>query len=145
MSETVNFSLTVSSVIDNLDDFGLTGGDPEINRLTTDGELTVKCGFMKLTFSETSESGEIISTMFIKDSEVRLYKRGAIDVDMRFSLGECEKTIYRIGPYAFDMEIKTKSIKQNLDQYGGELTLVYAMNIGGQDKNVRMTITAKRK
>ena len=145
MAETINLTLTVLSVIDNLDDFGLSDGDPEINSFTTDGTLTVNDRFMKLAFTETSDSGDVTSTLYVTDTEVRLFKRGAIDADMRFAEGACEKTIYRVGPYAFDMEIKTRRVRKSLGTDGGELTLIYGMNIGGQDKNVRMKITAKRK
>ena len=145
MPNTIDLTLTVLSVIDNLDDFGLSDGDPEINSFTTDGTLTVNEKFMKLAFTETTDSGFVTSTLYIQDSDVRLFKRGAIDADMRFSEGACEKTIYRVGPYAFDMEIKTRGIRNSLSCDGGELTLIYGMNIGGQDKNVRMKITAKRK
>ena len=145
MQDTINLSLTVLSVIDNLDDFGLSDGDPEINSFTTDGTLPVNEKFMKLAFTETSDSGDVTSTLYITEGEVRLFKRGAIDADMHFVEGACEKTVYRVGPYAFDMEIKTRGIRNSLSCDGGELTLIYGMNIGGQEKNVRMKITAKRK
>ena len=145
MQEAINLSLTVLSVIDNLDDFGLSDGDPEINSFTTDGTLTENERFTKLTFCEMSDSGEIFSTLYVTADEVRLFKRGAIDTDMRFAKGACERTIYRVGPYAFDMEITTRGVRSSLTSDGGELTLIYSMNIGGQDKNVRMNITAKRK
>lgn len=145
MPEIINLNLTVLSVIDNLDDYGLSDGDPEINSFTTDGTLAINEKFMKLAFTEKTDSGDVTSTLYIQDGDVRLFKRGAIDADMRFSEGACEKTIYRVGPYAFDMEIKTRSIRKSLGSDGGELTLMYGMNIGGQEKNVRMKITAKGK
>ena len=144
MSEIIKLSITVNSVIDNLSECGLPEGDPEINIFTTDATLTVSERVMKLAFKEQSDSGEITSTIFVTDSDVRLYKRGAIEADMHFIEGESQKTIYRIGPYAFDMEIATKKIRSSLSASGGELALIYAMNVGGQDKNVRMKITAKR-
>lgn len=145
MSEIIKLSITVNSVIDNLDDSGLPEGDPEINIFTTDGTMTVNDRLTKLVFTETVESESITSTIYVTEDGVRLFKRGAIEADMRFSEGACEKTIYRVGPYAFDMEIKTKRIKCALDECGGELSLLYAMNVGGQEKNVKMKITAKRK
>ena len=145
MSQIIKLSITVNSVIDNLDDRGLPEGDPEINIFTTDATLTASERVMKLVFREESESGEITSTILLSDSDVRLYKRGAIEADMHFSEGESQRTIYRIGPYAFDMEICTKKIRNSLSPDGGELALIYSMNVGGQEKNVRMKITAKRK
>ena len=145
MSELIKLSVTVNSVIDNLDDAGLPDGDPEINIFTTDGTLSVNERMTKLVFTETVESESITSTISLTSDGVRLFKRGAIEADMRFAEGACEKTIYRIGPYAFDMEIKTKRIASTISENGGELSLLYSMNVGGQDKNVRMKITAKRK
>ena len=145
MSETINLTLTVHSVIDNLSDAGLVEGDPEISIVTTDGTLTVSDKGMKLAFTETNESDTTTSTIFISGDDVLLFKRGAINADMRFSEGVREKTLYRVGPYAFDMTITTKRIRRDLSENGGELRLLYSMNVGGQEKDVRMKITAKRK
>lgn len=145
MSETINLTLTVHSVIDNLSDAGLPEGEPEISIFTTDGTLTVSDKGMKLAFTETDESSVTTSTLYLTGEDVILFKRGAINADMRFSEGVCEKTLYRVGSYAFDMTVKTKRIKRELDENGGELRLLYSMNVGGQEKDVRMKITAKRK
>lgn len=145
MSDTIKLILTVNSVIDNLTDAGLPDGDPEINIFTTEGTLAVGARGMKLAFSETEEGNTTTSTLFIKDGGILLMKRGAIESDLTFTEGEETRTIYRIGPYAFDMDIKTKRIRCSLTENGGEVQLIYSMNIGGQEKNVRMKITAKRK
>ena len=145
MTKEIPLSVTVHSVIDNLTDSGLTDGDPEINIFTTDGTLTIGDKGMKLAFTERNESDETTSTMFISDGNVKLFKRGSIEADMHFGLGIFTKTLYRLGPYAFDMLIHTKKIRSTLGERGGELEIVYSMNIGGQEKNVRMKITAKGK
>lgn len=145
MAEFFDLSLTVNSVIDNLDDAGLPEGDPEINIFTTEGTLTVSDRGMRLGFTESYDSDVITSTLYILDGSVRLLKKGAIEADMRFSEGVREKTLYRVGPYSFDMLIETKRIRSTLGKDGGELSLLYSMNVGGQEKNVRMKITAKRK
>ena len=64
---------------------------------------------------------------------------------MRFSDGETFNTLYCVGPYSFDMTVRTKRIRNSLTVDGGELQLIYSMNVGGQEKNVRMRISAKRK
>ena len=43
------------------------------------------------------------------------------------------------------MTVRTKKIRSSLSEDGGEVQLIYSMNIGGQEKNVRMKISAKRK
>ena len=145
MSSDVKLILTVNSVIDNLSDAGLPDGDPEINIFTTDGTLSVFDGGYLLRFTEVQEGGEAHTSLYITADNVRLVKSGAITSEMRFSDGEIFNTLYCVGPYSFDMTVRTKKIRNSLTEDGGELQLVYSMNVGGQEKNVRMKISAKRK
>lgn len=140
----IKMDVTVNSVIDNLGDTGLPEGDPEISIFTTDGILTAGDG-MTLTFTEESDGQSATSRLKITDGGVHLTKSGAINSDMRFAEGESFDTLYKVGPYAFDMTVKTKRIRCDLTENGGTLQLIYSMNIGGQEKNVRMKISAKRK
>ena len=145
MSSDVKLILTVNSVIDNLSDAGLPDGDPEINIFTTDGTLSVFDGGYLLRFTEVQEGGEAHTSLYITADNVRLVKSGAITSEMRFSDGEIFNTLYCVGPYSFDMTVRTKKIRNSLTEEGGELQLIYSMNVGGQEKNVRMKISAKRK
>ena len=145
MSSDVKLILTVNSVIDNLSDAGLPDGDPEINIFTTDGTLSVFDGGYLLRFTEVQEGGEAHTSLYITADNVRLVKSGAITSEMRFSEGEIFNTLYCVGPYSFDMTVRTKKIRNSLTEDGGELQLIYSMNVGGQEKNVRMKISAKRK
>lgn len=145
MSSDVKLILTVNSVIDNLSDAGLPDGDPEINIFTTDGTLSVFDTGYLLRFTEVQEGGEAHTSLYITADNVRLVKSGAITSEMRFSDGEIFNTLYCVGPYSFDMTVRTKKIRNSLTEDGGELQLIYSMNVGGQEKNVRMKISAKRK
>ena len=145
MSSDVKLILTVNSVIDNLSEAGLPDGDPEINIFTTDGTLSVFDGGYLLRFTEVQEGGEAHTSLYITADNVRLVKSGAIPSEMRFSDGEIFNTLYCVGPYSFDMTVRTKKIRNSLTEDGGELQLIYSMNVGGQEKNVRMKISAKRK
>ena len=145
MTENIKLILTVNSVIDNLDDAGLAGGDPEINIFTTDGALTVGDRGMRLCFTEESEGQRTTSSLYLLADKLLLQKRGAIESDITFREGEESASIYRVGPYSFDMTVRTKKIRSSLSEDGGEVQLIYSMNIGGQEKNVRMKISAKRK
>ena len=145
MSSDVKLILTVNSVIDNLSDAGLPDGDPEINIFTTDGAISVFDGGYLLRFTEVQEGGEAHTSLYITEENVRLVKSGAITSEMRFSEGEIFNTLYCVGPYSFDMTVRTKKIRNSLTDGGGELQLIYSMNVGGQEKNVRMKISAKRK
>ena len=143
MTENIKLTLTVNSVIDNLDDAGLSDGDPEINIFTTGGTLTVSDRGMKLSFCEESEEQKTTSTLYMTAEKIILQKRGAIESDITFREGEESSSIYKVGPYAFDMTVKAKKIRNSLTQAGGDIQLIYSMNVGGQEKNVRMKISAK--
>lgn len=145
MTENIKLILTVNSVIDNLDDAGLPDGDPEINIFTTDGALTVGDRGMRLSFTEENEGQRTTSSLYLLADKLLLQKRGAIESDITFREGEESASIYRVGPYSFDMTVRTKKIRSSLSEDGGEVQLIYSMNIGGQEKNVRMKISAKRK
>ena len=145
MSQSIKLILTVNSVIDNLSDSGLPDGEPEINIFTTDGALTPFADGLMLSFTESGEGGTARSDIYLTGNAVRLVKSGDITSEMRFVEGERFDTLYCVGPYSFDMSVYTKKIRGALTEDGGELQIIYSMNIGGQDKNVRMKISAKRK
>ncbi len=144
MTQEIKLILTVNSVIDNLDDAGLPDGDPEINIFTTAGTLAVSERGKRLSFTEEAEGQKTTSTLYVSDGRIVLKKRGDVESDITFIEGDESKSIYRVGPYAFDMTVRTKKIRSTLTENGGELSLIYSMNVGGQDKNVRMKISAKR-
>ena len=145
MSSDIKLILTVNSVIDNLSDAGLPEGEPEINIFTTDGALSVYDSGYLLRFTEVQDGGEAHTNLYITKENVRLVKSGTITSEMRFSEGEIFNTLYCVGPYSFDMSVRTKKIRNSLTDEGGEIQLIYSMNVGGQKKNVRMKISAKRK
>lgn len=145
MQEKIKLSVTVNSVIDNLTDARLPDGEPEINIFTTAGAMVVADEGMILSFTESGEGTEATSTLVITDGGVHLVKTGDVESDMLFTEGACTKTLYNVGPYSFDMTINTKRIRNSLSAEGGELQLIYSMNVGGQEKNVRLKISAKRK
>jgi uncharacterized beta-barrel protein YwiB (DUF1934 family) len=141
----VKLSITVNSVIDNLSDSGLPEGEPEINIFTTDGTLKLIDGGYLITFTEEQDGGSATTNLYVYEGGVRLVKSGAITSEMHFSEGEEWSTLYCVGPYSFDMVVRTKRIRNNVTECGGELQLIYTMNVGGQEKSVRMKISAKRK
>ena len=140
-----DYSITVNSVIDNLTDAGLPDGEPEINIFTTDGSLEASDGTYRICFFETEEGQTSHSVLTVNEKKAHLKKSGAIESEMSFVPGESSKTVYRVGPYAFDMLTEARKIRSSLTPDGGEVQIIYSMNIGGQAKSVRMKITAKRK
>jgi len=132
-------SITVRSVIDNLED-GLAVGDPEITVITSSGSLAAADGIYILKYSEKGEDSVTDCVLTVRAEGVSLSRRGAVVCDILFEEGEVCRTLYSVPPYKFDMTVKTRRIRSSLTDKGGELQLIYSMNIGGQDKDVRMRI-----
>jgi uncharacterized beta-barrel protein YwiB (DUF1934 family) len=139
------FEYTVHSVIENLDDNGIIEGEPEVTLVTVDGFLKSDGEHMLITYAEMSEGGKILTDMRISEDGVKLTRRGAVMFDATFREGERVTTVYSIPPYSFDATLTTRKIRSELTKEGGVLRLHYGMNIGGQEKAVRMKITARPK
>ncbi len=138
----------IHSVIDNLTDAGLPDGEPEINIITAPGFLKYDraTGALTVSYSENVEGGDkVLSELTLLGDTATLSKRGAIRCDITFREGEEHKTLYTVSPYTFDMTVHTKRLRTTLTKEGGELSLIYSMNIGGGEKSVRMKIVATRK
>lgn len=132
--------IRLHSVIDNLED-GLPTGEPEINITTHRGFMICEDTSLSVSYTERGEGGEVKCTIRIYENGVSLSRRGAIISDLLFSEGEECRTSYAVGPYTFDMITLTKRVRGRIDLDGGEMTLLYVMSVGGQDKNCRMRIT----
>ncbi len=138
-------SFNINSVIDNLDDFGAPTGEPEISATTANGEVTLDSGTVTMFYKEKNEDTVTSTRIEVReDGSVMLRRMGGIVSDMLFIEGKETKTLYQIPPYKFDMTLSTKKIRSNLSSDGGELQLIYSMNVGGGQKNARMKITYKK-
>ncbi len=132
--------IEVSSIIENLDDAGLAHGDIERTSSECSGYYNYSDGRVEITYSESTDGGEV-TTAVIRDGEtVRVVRHGAIESDMLFVKGLTHASEYSIPPYKFDCSVVTRRIRDSLDECGGGLDLLYNMSIGGADKAVRMKI-----
>ena len=143
MNLTSNREITVHSVIDNLTDAGLPDGEPEINLFTTKALFEFKEDRYEIKYDEKSEEYTTHCSLTIDKNHVILSRKGAVECDIVFEEGNTYNCLYRVPPYAFDMIVTTAKIRNGLSDSGGELRLIYSMNIGGQDKKVRMKIKIK--
>ena len=135
-------NVTVSSVIDNLED-GMPVGDQERTLITAPGSLTNDDGIITIRYAEDGEEGQHTDcTLIYRDGAIALSRRGSVSVDLMFEVGETCTAVYSVPPYKFDMTVTAKKIRSSLTDRGGEIQLIYDMNIGGQDKRVRMYIAA---
>ena len=136
---------TVHSVIENLDDSGLAEGEPEISITTAQGFLKVAQERTVISYAESTEGGRVTTDITVDGEALTLSRRGAVVFDATFREGETCKTVYSVPPYSFDAEIRTKRVDAGITKTGGQLRLLYSMNIGGQEKSVRLKISARPK
>ena len=130
----------IESILDNLDSAGLTVGDPERTEERAEGYLMHDGGVYTLTYSVSGEGGDVYSEIVVRDSSVRVIRRGAVESDLLFKEGEEHTSLYSVPPYKFDVRLKTGRVRADLDCHGGRIDILYRMNIGGADKAVRMKI-----
>ena len=142
MAYVYDFTFRVHSVIDNLDDAGLPEGAPEISETVSDGFLKIDGDTLYITYKEDSEGGRIISDITVSQEGVHLLRRGAIEFDVTFIEGKSVNTVYSIPPYSFDATVRTSRIRSEMTKAGGSVRIHYSMNVGGQEKSVRLKITA---
>lgn len=126
------------SVISSVD--GDSRGESERSETTYEGELRLRGEGILLTYSETTEGGELKTEISVTDGEVRVRRRGAIRSDMRFREGESATSFYEIPPYSFDMEIYCKRAKISVEEHSGRVDLLYEMKVGGDVRAARMRI-----
>ena len=130
----------ISSHIENLASAGLAESDIEKTEISPDGFFKITDETYIISYTEESEGGRIFTDISVNGGTVDLKRRGAVVSDMHFADGVVHKSEYSVPPYTFDTVITTKKVRNNLTRAGGRLDLYYEMNIGGQDKKVRMKI-----
>ncbi len=135
--------LNVNSVIDNLTEAGLPDGEPEISIFEVKGIIKESEGTYEIKYAEESEGGRTSVTLLLSDKGARLERHGACECIIPFTEGETVKTVYSVPPYSFDMTVSPLRVRSELTGAGGTVSLIYLMNIGGQDKKVRLRLTAR--
>lgn len=132
--------LKIHSLIDNLDDAGLSDGDPEINDVSPVGTMKIFGDEISISYKESVEGAEISTDILKTENGVTVTRRGALSSTLHFAPNEVYKTIYSVPPYKFDMTVTTVRINSTLSESGGELDLIYRMEVGGACKKCRMRI-----
>ena len=136
----IKVKVKIESTIENLDSAGLVDGDAEKTVTESNGTYRFGEGEAFLNFNEESEGGKIRTEITCLGNSVTVRRDGAIESRMHFSEGESHRSLYIIPPYQFESIVTAKRVRVNLTADGGEIDLVYRMNIGGADKNARMKI-----
>ncbi len=140
-----DLELTVNSVIESLGPAGLPDGDPEISIFTTDGRMRVRDGITEISYTEECEGTVTVCRVILHGGDVLIRRSGAVECSLSFREGESFSTLYSVPPYSFDMKVSTLRVRNEISERGGELSLVYLMNLGGEDRKVKMKIIARVK
>ncbi|MBQ7407149.1 MAG: DUF1934 domain-containing protein [Clostridia bacterium] len=132
-------TFAVRSRIEDLDESGLAADAEQIEN-TSAGFLRDGDGEMLLTYTEGEGEAKIFSQITILADSVIVTRRGASESSIRLKIGEKHTSIYKVPPYAFDMEVEAIRIRNDMSIKGGRLDLFYFMTIGGQRRKVRLTV-----
>lgn len=131
--------IKIESRIDELDSAGLVMGEPE--RTVTDALGYFRFGDgATLTYTENGEGGEVSSEIEVSGDTVTVKRTGAIVSTLVFRQGEEHGSVYSVPPYRFDVTVRARRVRTELQSEGGAIDVLYDMNIGGADKAVRMRI-----
>ena len=133
--------IKISSVIESLDESGLSSGDTEKSESTHAGYYRISDGTASVTYTEESEGAKIFSEVRVfPDGSVSVSRTGALESSFLFEEGAVHTSLYKVPPYTFDAEIRTRKIRSALSEQGGTLELIYNMKIGGAVRATRMKI-----
>ncbi len=140
MSVIKEMRIKVASEITELTASGAPSGTPEITHENAGAFLHLNDGGMLITYMQESDGVATSSDIEINGGAVLVRRSGGVTSSFLFEEGVSHKSLYSVGPYSFDAEIKTRRIRQGIGENGGRLDLYYTMTIGGADKSVRMSI-----
>lgn len=132
-------TFSVRSRIEDLDESGLVQDTEQIEN-KSEGFLREGEGEMLLTYTEGEGEGKVFSQITVLSDSVIVTRRGANESSIRLKVGEKYTSVYKIPPYAFDMEVEALRIRNEMSIKGGRLDLFYLMTIGGQKRKVRLTL-----
>ena len=132
--------IKIESIIDNLDESGLTDGQSEKNTTLVDGVYRYTGDGARISYKEKVEGCEIENEILVLSGSVTVRRQGAIISDMCFREGESHSSIYQIPPYRFDCEVLARRVSVELRPTDGKINLIYNMKIGGAEKSAIMRI-----
>ena len=138
MTKSAMISLT--STIENITETGLPTNDRETSNTTASGVLTIGERGGIVSFTESTEGGEVKTKIELLKDKIRVRRHGAIESDMLFSEGISHRSVYSIPPYSFDASIFTRRIRGEIGETGGRVDIFYDMEIGGAKKSVKMSL-----
>ena len=131
----------INSNVINLDTAGLPDGESEKDEFKVRGFVKDENGEITISYVEKREESSVSCDVTVKENSVEVKRRGDVFCDMIFTVGKTHKTVYKVPPFSFDMEIRALRVESNIQKEGGSISLLYLTNIGGAEKRCRMKIS----
>ena len=136
-----NASARVRSEVDN-------EGEVTQMDIIVDARYEYKNGKYYIIYEETgfSEMRGCITTIKIEpDGKVWVRRTGALTTSMCYEEGKAHSCVYNFDFGSITMETHTKKIDVSLDPNGGELDMLYSLDMGGAKSENHLNITIKEK
>lgn len=120
---------------------GEPSGGEDRSETDHEGMITIsEEGKIRLTYTERTEGGELMTEIHVLEGRVVVKRRGAIVSDMVFAEGKRNTSVYSIPPHSFDMTVDCRRLKIKVGECGGRVDMLYKMEIGGEARSARMRI-----
>jgi len=132
-------SISVRSRIEDMDENGLVT-DGETVQSESEGFVRFGEDEVLITYTEGEGEQKSFSQVSVRGESVTVQRRGASESSICLKLGHKHRSVYKVPPYSFDMEVEALRIRNTLALAGGRLDLLYLMVIGGQQRRVRLTL-----
>ena len=139
MAEERNVEIEIESLIEDIDDNGLTE-DSSKTVSKAKGILRSNGGLTLIRYTETEEGEKSECEILIAKSSVTVRRKGRANYDFRFEEGKTFSTLYTVPPFSFDTDIYTRKIVFPINEENQELSLLYDMTIGGAKKKTKMKV-----
>lgn len=107
--------------------------DEEIEVVTA-GKFYKEDGYYYAVYEETEASGMegTVTTLKINDEGFSLMREGSITTTMNFKRNNEEDVLYSTPHGGLCLKLRTREVKTNVDENGGDINVEYDMIVGGQ-------------
>lgn len=122
------------------------GNTEESIEVVTPGDFYKKDEFYYAVYKETQITGmqDTTTTIKISPDQFSLIRAGSTTTRMNFKAENDEVALYDTPYGTLELKIRTKALKIDINEYGGDISVNYDMSIGGQKtQNTSLKINIK--
>ena len=109
--------------------------EPEVIELVTEGTLEYRDGGWDICYEESDLTGlaGVTTTFRLESGQVLLQRTGKLRSDMLFREGVSHDSLYQMDFGALMLTVCAKQIQADVSAQGGEVHLVYSIQIEGME------------